>query len=159
MFWRVGFFDGCFKFVDQSKYSQKSRNICHCWVGIHNIFNEIQIILVFYLCRSPQFCALCVRVFDRNNVRTVKFDDFIQCCVMLKTLTDAFRKHDTQQRGVININYEQVSFSWNISFFHSFIFCNSLIIYKNIFQNLLKTKPFYENNFCLMKHFLYQDKL
>ena len=27
---------------------------------------------------------------------------------MLKTLTDAFRKHDTNQNGVININYEQV---------------------------------------------------
>ena len=47
-------------------------------------------------------------MFDRNNVRTMKFDDFIQCSVMLKTLTDAFRKHDTSQTGVININYEQV---------------------------------------------------
>lgn len=56
---------------------------------------------------SPQFCGLCVRVFDRGNVRSMKFDDFIQCCVMLKTLTDSFRKHDTNQSGVININYEQ----------------------------------------------------
>lgn len=56
---------------------------------------------------TPQFTQLCVRVFDRNNVRTMKFDDFIQCSVMLKTLTDAFRKHDTSQTGVININYEQ----------------------------------------------------
>lgn len=56
---------------------------------------------------SPQFCNLCVRVFDRHNSRTMKFDDFIQCCVMLKTLTDAFRKYDTNQNGVININYEQ----------------------------------------------------
>jgi len=56
---------------------------------------------------TPQFCQLCVRVFDRHNVRTMKFDDFIQCCVMLKTLTDAFRKHDTNQNGVIQINYEQ----------------------------------------------------
>ena len=62
-----------------------------------------------YFFRSPQFSQLCVRVFDRNNVRTMKFDDFIQCCVMLKTLTDAFRKHDSNQSGVININYEQVS--------------------------------------------------
>ena len=61
-----------------------------------------------YCFRSPQFSALCVRVFDRQSVNTMKFDDFIQCCVMLKTLTDAFRKYDTQQRGVININYEQV---------------------------------------------------
>jgi len=56
---------------------------------------------------SPQFCNLCVRVFDRTNANTMKFDDFIQCCVMLKTLTDSFRKLDTNQNGVINISYEQ----------------------------------------------------
>ena len=54
------------------------------------------------------FCRLCVRVFDRNSVNSMKFDDFIQCCVMLKSLTDAFKKHDHQLRGVIHINYEQV---------------------------------------------------
>lgn len=56
---------------------------------------------------SPNFCQLCVRVFDRGSALTMKFDDFIQCCVMLKSLTDAFRKHDTSQRGVINVSYEQ----------------------------------------------------
>ncbi|XP_002168493.2 programmed cell death protein 6 isoform X1 [Hydra vulgaris] len=56
---------------------------------------------------SPYFCQLCVRTFDRTGSNTMKFDDFIQCCVMLKTLTDAFRKHDVQQRGVVNVTYEQ----------------------------------------------------
>ena len=56
---------------------------------------------------SPQFSNLCVRIFDKHNVNTMKFDDFIQCCVMLKTLTDAFRKFDTNQTGVINVSYEQ----------------------------------------------------
>jgi len=56
---------------------------------------------------SMDFCRLCVRVFDRNSVNSMKFDDFIQCCVMLKSLTDAFKKHDHQLRGVIHINYEQ----------------------------------------------------
>ena len=58
--------------------------------------------------RSPHFTDLCVRKFDRMDTHSMKFDDFIQCCVMLKTLTDAFRKHDTTQNGVIQINYEQV---------------------------------------------------
>ena len=44
----------------------------------------------------------------------MKFDDFIQCCVMLKTLTDAFRKHDTTQTGVVQINYEQVSLVYDV---------------------------------------------
>jgi len=56
---------------------------------------------------SPQFCTLCVRVFDRSSANTMKFDDFIQCCVMLKSLTDSFRKFDTNQNGRIQINYEQ----------------------------------------------------
>jgi hypothetical protein len=58
--------------------------------------------------RSMEFCHLCVRQFDRSNVNTMKLDDFIQCCVMLKSLTDAFRKRDSQQTGVITISYEQV---------------------------------------------------
>lgn len=37
----------------------------------------------------------------------MKFDDFIQCCVTLKSLTDAFRAHDHNQSGSITINYEQ----------------------------------------------------
>lgn len=63
---------------------------------------------IFSSSRSPNFSNLCVRKFDRLNVHTMKFDDFIQCCVMLKSLTDAFRKHDHQQTGTVTINYEQV---------------------------------------------------
>jgi hypothetical protein len=36
----------------------------------------------------------------------MKLDSFIQCCVMLRLLTDAFRMRDTNQNGVINVNYE-----------------------------------------------------
>jgi hypothetical protein len=68
--------------------------------------NEIDVVNIY---RSPQFTDLCVKKFDRTDTRSMKFDDFIQCCVMLKTLTDAFRKHDTSQTGVVQINYEQVS--------------------------------------------------
>ena len=38
----------------------------------------------------------------------MKFDDFIQCCVMLRSLTESFKKLDTNRNGVIQINYEQV---------------------------------------------------
>jgi len=56
---------------------------------------------------SPQFTQLCVRVFDRNSRNSMKLDDFIQCCVMIKTLTDKFRQRDTSMQGVVNINYEE----------------------------------------------------
>jgi len=37
----------------------------------------------------------------------VAFDDFIQLCVTLQTLTDSFRRYDTNQNGWIQIQYEQ----------------------------------------------------
>ena len=42
----------------------------------------------------------------------MNFDDFIQCCVMIRMLTDAFRKKDAQQRGMIQIHYEEVISLW-----------------------------------------------
>ena len=39
----------------------------------------------------------------------MKFDDFIQCCVMIKGLTESFQRLDVQRTGVVNINYETVS--------------------------------------------------
>ena len=65
--------------------------------------------LVLLSSRSPQFCDMVVRTFDHQGARHIKFDAFIQACVMLKTLTDKFRAKDTQQRGMINISYEDVS--------------------------------------------------
>lgn len=38
----------------------------------------------------------------------MKFDDFIQCCVMLRSLTEGFKKLDTNRTGTVTINYEQV---------------------------------------------------
>ena len=57
------------------------------------------------------FCKMCTRVFDRKDMNTMKFDDFIQCCVMLKSLTESFKKMDTNRSGVITINYETVLYS------------------------------------------------
>ena len=54
---------------------------------------------------------MCTRVFDRKDMNTMKFDDFIQCCVMLKSLTESFKKMDTNRSGVITINYETVLYS------------------------------------------------
>lgn len=56
---------------------------------------------------SPQFCDVVIRVFDKRGARTINFDDFIQACVMLKTLTDKFRAKDHQQNGTIRISYEE----------------------------------------------------
>ena len=58
--------------------------------------------------RSMEFCNLCTRVFDRSDKNTMKFDDFIQCCVMLRSLTEGFKRVDTNRSGIVTISYEQV---------------------------------------------------
>nr|CAB3264727.1 programmed cell death protein 6-like [Phallusia mammillata] len=56
---------------------------------------------------SDQFYNILLRKFDRQNKGTIAFDDFIQCCVVLQTLTNSFRQHDKNQNGWINVSYEQ----------------------------------------------------
>lgn len=55
---------------------------------------------------SDSFYDMLVRKFDRLGRGNVAFDDFIQCCVVLHTLTTAFRQFDTDQDGWITIGYE-----------------------------------------------------
>jgi Ca2+-binding EF-hand superfamily protein len=55
---------------------------------------------------SMQFCQLVVTRFDRLARKSLKFDDFIQSCVMLRSLTDAFRTRDTNLNGIITVSYE-----------------------------------------------------
>ena len=52
------------------------------------------------------FCQLVVTRFDRLAKRSLKFDDFIQSCVMLRALTDAFRSRDANMDGSIQVSYE-----------------------------------------------------
>lgn len=51
---------------------------------------------------------MCTRVFDTQDKNSMKFDDFIQCCVMLKSLTDKFKSIDTDHDGIVDVSYEQV---------------------------------------------------
>ncbi|RMX39775.1 hypothetical protein pdam_00007155 [Pocillopora damicornis] len=55
---------------------------------------------------SPNFVNIVVTRFDQHARRSLKLDSFIQCCVMLRGLTDAFRVRDTTMNGSITINYE-----------------------------------------------------
>lgn len=48
-----------------------------------------------------------VAKFDRDGKGSMNFDDFIQCCVTLHTMTEAFRRHDVNQNGWITISYEE----------------------------------------------------
>lgn len=70
--------------------------------------NELKNALVQFGYRlSDNFYTILLRKFDRQNRGTIAFDDFIQCCVVLQTLTNSFRQHDKNQSGWINVSYEQ----------------------------------------------------
>ncbi|XP_013785976.1 programmed cell death protein 6-like [Limulus polyphemus] len=70
--------------------------------------NELQAALTSFGYRlSERFYSTLIRKFDRDAMGSVKFDDFIQLCVLLQTLTAAFRYHDTDQDGWIRISYEE----------------------------------------------------
>ena len=70
--------------------------------------NELQSALTSFGYRlSERFYGVLLRKFDRSGQGVVKFDDFIQCCVVIQTLTQAFQNYDTNRNGWIQINYEQ----------------------------------------------------
>ena len=56
---------------------------------------------------SDQFYGNLIRKYDRVGRGVVTFDDFIQCCCTVQTLTSSFQQHDTNRNGWIQINYEQ----------------------------------------------------
>jgi len=56
---------------------------------------------------SDPFYNMMLRKFDRSNTGKIHFDDFIQLCVVLQTLTAAFREKDTDLDGWIRIQYEE----------------------------------------------------
>ena len=55
---------------------------------------------------SMNFCSLVVTRFDRQAKSGLKLDDFIQACVMLRCLTDAFKVRDQNLNGIITVSYE-----------------------------------------------------
>ncbi|KAI1726892.1 EF hand domain-containing protein [Ditylenchus destructor] len=56
---------------------------------------------------SDNFINLLLRKFDRTHTGRIIFDDFIQLCVVLQTLTASFRDKDTDRDGYIRIHYEE----------------------------------------------------
>ncbi|KAG2178976.1 hypothetical protein INT43_001825 [Umbelopsis isabellina] len=60
---------------------------------------------------SDNFINQLIQKYDKYGARTgrgdVTFDNFVQASVTVKTLTDSFRKFDTDNDGWIQISYEQ----------------------------------------------------
>ncbi|KAG2231173.1 hypothetical protein INT48_002954 [Thamnidium elegans] len=58
---------------------------------------------------SDRFVGILIQTFDKYGTGDITFDNFVQACVTLSTLTKSFRSRDYESRGSIIINYEDVS--------------------------------------------------
>jgi len=56
---------------------------------------------------SPQFAQLVVMRYDPQAKQRLTLDNFIQACVLLKSVTDTFRQKDKSMSGMIQISYEE----------------------------------------------------
>ncbi|XP_030831192.1 programmed cell death protein 6 [Strongylocentrotus purpuratus] len=70
--------------------------------------NELkQALTTFGYRLSDRIYDLLIRKFDRSGKGSIAFDDFIQCCCVIQSLTNSFQGFDTNRNGWITINYEQ----------------------------------------------------
>ncbi|KAA0713204.1 Grancalcin [Triplophysa tibetana] len=53
---------------------------------------------------TPQALNCIIKRYSRSG--KIYFDDFVACCVKLRSLTDNFRKRDSMQQGVVNFQYD-----------------------------------------------------
>ena len=56
---------------------------------------------------SEDTVRLIVTKYDVRGQGDISFDNFVQSCVTVQTLTDAFRRIDTANTGVVQMSYEQ----------------------------------------------------
>ncbi|CAF0884179.1 unnamed protein product [Didymodactylos carnosus] len=75
--------------------------------GSWTTFNPETVRMMIGYRLSDRFVDLLIKKFDRSACGTVAFDDFIQACVSIQTLTNSFQSYDRQRNGSITIGYEE----------------------------------------------------
>lgn len=55
---------------------------------------------------SPRFVELLFRTYDKRNEGVMSFDLFVQSCILLKRMTDVFKKYDDDRDGYITLSFE-----------------------------------------------------
>ncbi|KND00802.1 uncharacterized protein SPPG_03911 [Spizellomyces punctatus DAOM BR117] len=69
--------------------------------------NELkQALLAFGYNVSDRIVDLMIRKFARRGSIDITFDSFISCCVTVKSLSDAFQRHDTDRDGWVNMSHD-----------------------------------------------------
>ncbi|MBN3271193.1 SORCN protein, partial [Polyodon spathula] len=53
---------------------------------------------------NPNALVVILKRFSIHGM--IAFDDYVACCIKLRTLTDAFRRRDQSQQGVASFTYD-----------------------------------------------------
>ncbi|XP_068804883.1 grancalcin isoform X1 [Struthio camelus] len=72
--------------------------------GTVELYELTQVIAAMGYRLSPQTLTAIVKRYSKNG--RIFFDDYVACCVKLRTLTDFFRRRDKMQQGVVNFVYD-----------------------------------------------------
>ncbi|KAF9329684.1 Programmed cell death protein 6 [Podila minutissima] len=75
-------------------------------IDSHELLNALR---AFGYNLSEEIVALIVRKYDVRGKGDISFDNFVQSCVTIQTLTDSFRRIDVAGVGVVSMTYEQVA--------------------------------------------------
>ncbi|KAI4090524.1 MAG: hypothetical protein LQ344_004665 [Seirophora lacunosa] len=71
-------------------------------------FSEYSNALVAFGYRlSPTFVGLLYRTYEKNGKDMMSFDLFVQSCIVLKRMTDVFKKYDEDRDGYITLSFEE----------------------------------------------------
>ncbi|KAG2202831.1 hypothetical protein INT46_000490 [Mucor plumbeus] len=97
-------FRGLWKYVEDwshcfKKFDQDNSGSIDCYEMSHAL-------RTFGYNVSDRFIQILIQTFDKYGNGDITFDNFVQACVTLSTLTKSFRAKDFEGRGSILINYE-----------------------------------------------------
>ncbi|KAL9015890.1 MAG: hypothetical protein Q9185_006728, partial [Variospora sp. 1 TL-2023] len=71
-------------------------------------FSEYSNALVAFGYRlSSTFVSLLYRTYEKNGNDRMSFDLFVQSCIVLKRMTDVFKKYDEDRDGYITLSFEE----------------------------------------------------
>lgn len=56
---------------------------------------------------SPTFVTLLFRTYDKSGGNNMSFDLFVQSCIILKRMTDVFKRYDDDRDGYITLSFEE----------------------------------------------------
>ncbi|KAL9043875.1 MAG: hypothetical protein Q9214_002950 [Letrouitia sp. 1 TL-2023] len=56
---------------------------------------------------SPTFITLMYKTYDKSGDDRMSFDLFVQSCIILKRMTDVFKRYDDDRDGYITLSFEE----------------------------------------------------